>query len=108
MSDERTFGLVSNGNTEVEHAIIVLGREYQVVLAVFLYDIVIPHLFLSPCHILDIENHAMVGSLVVLHIIEREYVVVLHLEVTAIVVEGMTCLTVVGGVNIQFTVKHVG
>ena len=108
LSNERTLGTVGNSHAEMEHAIIVLGREDEVVLAVLLDDIAVPHLLLGPFHILHIENHTVVGGIAVLHIIERQHMVVLHLEVATVIVEGCTCLPVVRGVDVELAVKHMG
>ena len=105
---EWTFGLVGYGNTETEYAIISLSREDEIVLAIFLNNIIIPHLLLSPCHILHVENYSVIGSLIILYIVERQYMVVFHLEVTTIIVEGSTSFPVVRGIDIETTVKYVG
>ena len=105
---EGAFRTVGNGHAEVEDAVVVLGREDEVVFAVLLDDVVVPHLLLGPCHILHVEDNAMISSFTVLNIIERQYVVVLHLEVSAIVVESGTSLPVVAGIDVELTVKHIG
>ena len=61
--NERTFRLISYSHTKMEHTIIILGREDKIVLAILLHYIIVPHLLLSPWHILYIENHAMIGYL---------------------------------------------
>jgi hypothetical protein len=50
----------------------------------------------------------MIGGVVVFYIIPRKHVIVLHLEVTTIVVEGSTSLPVVRGIDVQAAVKHIG
>ena len=92
----------------MEHAIIILGREDEIVLAILLYYIVVPHLLLSPWHILYIENHTMIGYFTFHHIVHRENMIVFHLEVTAIIVEAFAAVPVMRWVNIQATVKHIG
>ena len=64
------------------------------VLAVDLHDIVVPHLLLSPGHILDIEDLAAVRDVGFHRVaVDAQHVVVLHLEVTAVVVEGLSPLS---------------
>ena len=108
LRNEGTLGTVADGDAQMEHSVIVLGGENEVVLAVFLDDVVVPHLLLGPGHLVDIENDTMVGDVAILQVVEREDMVVSHLEVATIVVEGMTCLAVVTGIDIQLAVKHVG
>ena len=105
---ERAFGLVGHGHAEVEHAVVTLGREDEVVLAVLLDDVVVPHLLLGPLHLINVEDDAVIGSLVVLDVIPRKHVVVAHLEVTAVVVETLAGVPVVAGVDVQASVKHIG
>ena len=92
----------------MEHTIIVLGREDEVVLAVLLYTVVVPHLFLCPFHLLYIEDDTMVCDIALFQVFERQHMVVFHLEVSSVIVEGMSSLTVVAGVDIQLAVKHIG
>ena len=108
LGDERTFRTVGNSYTQVEHTIIVLGREDEVVLAVLLYTVVVPHLFLCPFHLLYIEDDTMVCDIALFQVFERQHMVVFHLEVSSVIVEGMSSLTVVAGVDIQLAVKHIG
>ena len=68
---KRSFGTISHCHTKMEHAIIIFCREYQIVFAILLYPVVVPHLLLCPCHLLYIEHYAMVSSLIVFHIVER-------------------------------------
>ena len=105
---ERAFGLVGHGHAQTEHAVVALCREDEIVLAVFLHDIVVPHLFLCPGHVFHVENHAVVGGIVVLHVVPRQHVVVFHLEVSAVVVEAFAGIPVVAGVDIEAVVEHVG
>ena len=92
----------------MEHTVITLGREDEVVLAVLLNDIVIPHLLLGPLHVLHVENHTVVGSVIVLNIVPRQHVVVLHLEVATVIVETFAGIPVMTGVDIQASVEHIG
>ena len=50
----------------------------------------------------------MVGSGIIFYIVKRKHMVVFHLKVTAIIVEGGSSFPVVAGVDIQLAVKHVG
>ena len=50
----------------------------------------------------------MIGNLTFHHIVHGKNVVVFHLEVPAVVVEGCASLPVVAGINIDASVKHVG
>ena len=108
LRNERTFGLVGNGYTEVEHAVVAFRGEDEIVLAVLLDDVVIPHLLLCPGHLVDIENHTMIGGLVVLDVVPRQHVVVAHLEMSAVVVETFAGIPVVAGIYIEPSVEHVG
>ena len=49
----------------------------------------------------------MVCSRAVFNIVERKDVIVLHLKVSAIIVETLACIPVVAGVDVQFIVKNV-
>ena len=108
LRDERTLRFVGNGHTEVELAVVVLGREDEVILAVFLNNVAVPHLFLYPCHLILVENDAVVGNFAGLNIVERQHMIVAHLEVAAVIVEHVLALTVMTGVDVQAVVKHVG
>ena len=108
LRNERTLRTVGNGYAEVEYAIVVLSREDEVVLAILFDDVIVPHLLFGPCHILHVEDDAVIGGFAVFNIIPRQHVVVLHLEVTAIIVESSTSLPVVAGIDEQFAVKHIG
>ena len=106
--DERAFGLVGDGHAKMEFAVIVLRREDEIVLAVLLYDIAIPHLLLHPGHLVLVEDDAMIGDGTSLDVVERQHVVVAHLEVAAVVVEHVVALAVVGGIDVELAVKHFG
>ena len=109
LRDERTFGSVGDGHTQAEDTIVVLCRKDQMVLAVDLHDIVIPHLLLRPGHVLDVEDLSAVGDVGFHRVaVDAQHVVVLHLEVTTVVVEGRTAVPVVGRVDIDLVVKHMG
>ena len=56
----------------------------------------------------NLEDDAVIGDLALFQIVERQYVIVLHLEVAAVVVEGVSCLAVVAGIDVEFAVKHIG
>ena len=107
LGDKRTLRSVCHSHTKVEHTIVVLGREDEEILAVLLDDIVVPHLLLSPGHLLHIEDLAVVSHLTVLHIFHGDHMVVFHLEVSAIIVEGSTSLPVMGRIDEEFAVKHI-
>jgi hypothetical protein len=66
---ERTFGLVSHSNTQTEDTVKGFCREDQIVLTILLNTVIVPHLLLSPGHLLHIEDYTMISSLVVLYII---------------------------------------
>ena len=108
LRDERAFWTVGDGHAEVELTVIVLGREDEIVLAVLLHDIAVPHLALHPGHLVLVEDDAVVGHGAVLKVIEGEHVVVAHLEVAAVVVEYVLTLAVVARINVELAVKHVG
>ena len=108
LGHEGAFRTVGNGHAEVEHAVIVLGREDEVVFAILLHHVTVPELLLSPGHLVLVEDDAMIGGGVGLHIVEGEHVVVTHLEVSAVVVEGSARLAVVRWVDVKTSVKHVG
>ena len=105
---EGAFRTVGHRHTEVETAVVVLGGEDEVVLAVFLHHIAVPQLFLRPGHILHVENHTMVGGFALLDVVEGEYMVVLHLEMATVVVETFAAVPVVRGINVQAAVEHLG
>jgi hypothetical protein len=105
---ERSLGLVGHSNTQTEYAIVGLGREDKVVLAILLDAVIVPHLLLSPGHILHVKDNTMVCGIVILDIVPREHMVVLHLEVTAIVVETLTGIPVMRWVDVKTSVKHIG
>ena len=92
----------------MEHTVIVFCREDEEILAVLFNDVIVPHLLLCPGYILYVQNYSVVGSFTILHVVERQHVVVFHLEVASVIVEGMSCLSVVRGVDIQFAVKNIG
>ena len=99
---------VNKGDAKMEDSVVVLGREDEVVAAVLLHHIVVPHLLLGPGHLVNIENDTMIGDRGFERIAgKREHVVVAHLEVSAVVIEGCACFDVVRGIDVQLVVKHV-
>ena len=48
----------------------------------------------------------MVGHLAFHYIVEREHMIVFHLEMTAVVIKGSATVPVVRGVNVKPPVKH--
>jgi hypothetical protein len=50
----------------------------------------------------------MIGHLTVLYVIHGYYMIVFHLEVPTIIVEGCTCLPIVRGIDVKTSVKHIG
>ena len=66
---ERSFRFVSYSYTQMEYAIIVFGRENQVVFAILLYAVVVPHLLFSPGHIFHVEYHTMIRYRTVFNIV---------------------------------------
>ena len=95
MRNERSLGLVCHGDSEVKYAGVVLGGEDEVVFAVFLHDVVVPHLLFCPGHLVDIEDDTVVGHLAFHDILHGKYVIVAHLEMTAVVVETLAAVPVV-------------
>ena len=69
LRNERTFGLVCHSNAKTEHTTVFLCREDEIVLAVLLNDIVVPHLLLSPWHVLNIEDNTVVGNFAIFNIV---------------------------------------
>ena len=55
-----------------------------------------------------VEDNAMIGDGTCLDIVERQHVVVAHLEVSAVVVEHVVALAVVRGIDVELAVKHFG
>ena len=92
----------------MKYAVIVFCREDKIVFTIFLHHIIIPHLFLSPGHILHIENDAAVGNFALCHILDGEHMVVFHLEVTTVVIETLAAVPVVRGIDIKAAIEHVG
>jgi len=88
--DKGAFGLFGNGNAEAEQSVVIFGRK----------DEIIATAFLSPGYLFDTEDYAMVGGGIPLYVIKRQDMVVLHLEVTAIVVEALTAVPVVARIDI--------
>ena len=105
---ERALRTVGHGHAEAEDAVVAFGGEDEIVLAVLLDDIIVPHLFLGPFHLVDVEDDTVVGRLVLLDIAERQDMVVAHLKVSAVVVEALAGVPVVAGVDIEAAVEHVG
>ena len=108
LRNKRTLGPVGDGYTKMEYTVIVLSREDQVVLAVFLDDIIVPHQLLGPSDLIYIENLTIICHLAVFHVFHGNHVIVLHLEVTAIIIEGSTSLPVMRRIDEQFSVKNIG
>ena len=107
LGDGGTFGTLTDGNAQMEDAIVVLCREDEVIATVLLYHIVVPHLLLCPGHLVNVKYHAVVGDFGFKGIARKgQHMIVSHLEVTAVVVEGSPCLDVVRRVDIQAVVKH--
>ena len=69
LRNERTFGLVCHSNAKTEHTTVFLGREDEIVLAVLLNDIVVPHLLLSPWYVLNIKDNTVVGDFAIFNIV---------------------------------------
>ena len=93
----------------MEYAIIVFRRENKIVLSILFYDIIIPHLFLSPGHVLHIEHYSMIGNRGRHGIaFNGKHMIVLHLEMSTVVIKALSAIPIVGGIDIEFTVKHVG
>ena len=107
LGNERALRLIGDSHTKMEHTVVVLGRENEVILAIFLDDIIVPHLFLGPLHLIHMKNHAVIGNLTIFNILHRNDMIVFHLEMTAIIVEGSTCLPVMRGIYIEFAIKYI-
>ena len=100
LRNKRTFGTLGNGNAQMEDTAKVLCREDEVIAAVLLNDIVVPHLLLSPRHLVHVENQAVVCDVGFERIARKgQHMVVAHLEMSAVVVEGSTCLDVMRRVD---------
>ena len=93
--DKRALWTVGNRYTESEHTVIILGRENKEILTVFLYHIVIPHLSFSPWHLFHIKDYSVIGSRILLYIVKRQYMIVEHLKMTAIIIKALATVTVV-------------
>ena len=106
--NEGAFGSVGYSHTEVEHTVGVFGGEDEVVFAILLHYIIVPHLTLGPRYLLYIEYHAVVCHFAILHVGQREYVVVFHLEMASVVIESLTAVTVVAGEDVKAVAKHIG
>jgi len=106
LRDEGALGALGDGHAQVEDAVVVLGREDEVVAAVLLHDIAVPHLLLGPRHLIHVEHDAVVGDRGCQGVaLQGENMVVAHLEVAAVIVEGSTGLDVVRGVDVQTVVE---
>ena len=91
----------------MKDAIVVLCREDEVVAPVLLHYVVVPHLLLCPGHLIDIEYHTIVGDIGFEGIArEGQRMIVAHLEVSAIIIEGSPRFAVMRRVNIQAVIKH--
>ena len=108
LRDEGTFGFVGHGHAKVEDTGVVLSGEDEIVLAVFLHHVIVPHLLLCPGHLIDIEDHAMVGDLTAHHVVHRQHVVVAHLEMATVVIETLAAVPVMAGIDIHAAVEHIG
>ena len=107
LRNEGSFGLVGNSHAKTEHAVVTLAGEYVVVFAVFLHYVAVPQLFFSPRHILHVEDYAMVVDLAGHRVaVNGESVVVLHLEVSAVVVLFGVSLPVVGRIDENLAVEN--
>ena len=67
---ERSLGSVGDGDAEAEHTIVVFSAVEQVVTAVFLHDVVVPQLLLSPWHVLHAQDDTVVGDVAVHDVVE--------------------------------------
>ena len=106
LRDEGALGALGDGHAQVENAIVVLGREDEVVAAVLLHDIAVPHLLLGPRNLVHVEHNAVVGDRGCQGVsLQGENMVVAHLEMAAVIVEGSTGLDVVRGVDVQTVVE---
>ena len=104
---ERAFRDLAGGNAEAEIAVLVAGGEHEVVGVVLERDVRRPHLRADPRDIVLGQRHAAVdriGGLVV----HAEHVVILHLVLVAVVVVLAVVRDVVGRVDVELVVEHVG
>ena len=103
---EWAFGSIGYSHAQAHATIIVLAAEHQVILAVQLHDIAVPQLFLTPGNVFHAKYLAMVGYLAVHYVIERQHVVVFHLEMSAVIVETLTAIPVVGRIDVETVTKY--
>lgn len=50
----------------------------------------------------------MISDFTVLDVVPREHVIVLHLEMTAVIVETLSGIPVMRGIDVKTSVKHIG
>src|SRR5690606_2103433 len=92
--------VVAYRHTDLEAAVGTLGREVEVIFAIFGGRIRGPHLTLSPGHILHVQRYTAVLSRTV-RTVHPQYVVVLHAEVITVVIERDARINVVGWMEVE-------
>lgn len=104
---EGTGRIIRHGYAEAEDAVLVTGREIQVILAVFVSGVRSPHLLADPWNILHVQGAAVIhaGSVQAVH---GQDVVVFHPVFITVVVVFSVMGNVVGGVDIDLSIKYMG
>lgn len=106
---ERALGLIAHRDADAEDALLVAGREVEIILSILLRGVGRPHLLGDPGDVLGAEDDAVVGDGAGgAEGGGAEDVVVGHVVLVAIVVELDVGFAVVGGVDVDLVVEDVG
>ena len=107
LRNEWSLRAVCDCNSDAEDVALVLQWEVHVVLSVLLLAVIVPHLASCPWNVLELECATVVDHFTVHRIVSRQYVIVLHHILVAVVVLDVLALPVVGRVDVHAVIEDV-
>lgn len=92
----------------MEHVILILHREIQVILAILACYVTVPKLAAVPCNVFPLQSYTVVLERRCHRIVsfKREDMIVLHIVFSAKIIIRNSGLPVVRRVNIEFSVEN--
>lgn len=103
---EWALGLVSDGDTDAENALLVTSGEVEVVFAVFCRAVWCPELLRDPGNILGLKHNPVICHLAGRgEAVDTEDMVVGHIILVAIVIELDVSLAIVRGIDVDLSVE---
>ena len=106
LRNKRAFGFLADSDSQTEYIVLILHGEIQIIPAVLLGDITVPQLPACPGNIFYPQHDTMIYHFTTHNIICREYMIIFHVKMIAIVIFGNTALPVMRRINIHSIIKH--